>query len=86
IIQFVGLLMVRYHRPEIDQSERVWKADRDTMWWETEKVRREVQIPTQSTPEKPIRHREETITIPVGYLFLSRIRSLRSRIPSIKGK
>lgn len=85
IIQFVGLLIVRYHRPEIDQSERVWKADRDTMWWETERVRREVQIQTQSTPEKPIRHREETITIPVGYLFLSRVRSLRSRIPSIKG-
>ncbi|TFH07179.1 MAG: hypothetical protein E4H14_09075 [Candidatus Thorarchaeota archaeon] len=77
LIQIVGLLLVRYHRPDIVQSERVWKGDKSTMWWETERREQPIQIST--TPEKPFKHREEVITVPVRDLFLSRIRKLKSR-------
>jgi len=79
IIQFVGLLMIRYHQPQIVQSERVWRGDRAEMWWETEKRKRTEPIVYQATPEKPVRHREEVITVPLIDLFLSRIRKLKWR-------
>jgi len=80
ILQIVGFLLVRYHRPQIVQSERVWKGERTRMWWETDEKRREEPAPVvNTTPEKPKRHREEVITVPIRYRFLSRIRNLKSR-------
>ncbi|MGY5879984.1 MAG: hypothetical protein RTV31_07015 [Candidatus Thorarchaeota archaeon] len=85
IIQIVGLVTVRYHHPEVIQSRRVWKGDRSAMWWETEttvqpmQTRAQTPTQTQATPEKPIRHRDEIITVPLRYRFLSRIRKLRLR-------
>ena len=80
IIQIIGFLMVRYHRPQIVQSERVWRGERSEMWWETDKRMSEEYPPIiQTNPEKPNRHREETITVPMRDLFLSRIRALISR-------
>ncbi|TFG32720.1 hypothetical protein EU528_02670 [Candidatus Thorarchaeota archaeon] len=75
IIQIIGLLMVRYHHPQTIQSERVWQGDRSFMWWETERK----EVPIQITPEKPIRQRDEVITIPVDYLLVSKVRKLLSR-------
>jgi len=77
IIQIVGLLMVRYHHPHIIQSDRVWRGDSSAMWWETERRKREEPIVHQTAPEKPIRHGEEVITVPLIDLFLSRIRKLK---------
>jgi len=85
LLQFAGLLMVRYHRPIVDQVDRVWTGDESKMWWEKDMWWEKEERParkqyTEHTPEKPHRHRNEIITVPMRYLLLSRIRRLKQRI------
>lgn len=79
LVQGVGFLVVRWHHPIADQLDRVWDADEHRMWWEPERERAK-ERPRMTTPEKPQRHRDgEIITVPVHYLFLSRLRSIHRR-------
>ena len=79
LVQIVGFLVIRYHRPIADQVDRVWKDDNHSMWWEPEREKPK-EKPRTTTPEKPQRHRdEEVITIPIPYLFLSKLRSISRR-------
>lgn len=80
IIQIAGLLIVRYHRPDTSQNDRIWRGERSTIWWGSKK--REETIQVQATPEKPFRHRDETINVPLRYRILSKIRLLKSRVLS----
>lgn len=82
LLQFAGILMVRYHRPIADQVDRVWTDEKPKMWWGKDDKEEYI----GSTPEKPYRHRDEIITVPVSYLFLSKIRQLKSAIMSLKGR
>lgn len=77
ILQGVGFLIIRYHRPHADQVDRVWDEDTHRVWWEKQEAR---PVPVTTTHEKPQRHRDgEVITIPVHYLFLSRLRRINRR-------
>ncbi|MHA1928510.1 MAG: hypothetical protein ACTSV2_08020 [Candidatus Thorarchaeota archaeon] len=80
LLQLVGLLLVRLHRPIVDQVDRVWKDYRSKMWWEKDDREQQREVHAESTPEKPHRHREEIIVVPVSYLFISRIRQLNQRL------
>ncbi len=79
-LQLVGLLLARYHRPLADQVDLIWKDDKSKMWWEKEDREQQREEHVESTPEKPHRHREEFITVPVTYLFISRVRQLNQRL------
>jgi len=77
ILQVVGFLAVRYHRPIADEVDRVWDEEEPRMWWETPGEKRE---PITSTPEKPQRHRDgDIIKVPVQYLLLSKLRQINRR-------
>ena len=77
ILQVVGLLVIRYHRPIADEVDRVWEDDAHKMWWEKPRPQK---TPVISTPEKPQRnHDGELITVPVHYLLLSRLRRVSRR-------
>ncbi|TFG97467.1 hypothetical protein E4H12_08535 [Candidatus Thorarchaeota archaeon] len=79
ILQSVGFLIVRYHRPVADQVDRVWGDDTHSSWWEPEQERAKKE-PIITTPEKPQRHRDsDIITVPVHYLVLSKLRSMSHR-------
>ncbi|MCK4566955.1 MAG: hypothetical protein KAU48_06570 [Candidatus Thorarchaeota archaeon] len=80
LLQVVGLLIVKYHRPLADQVDLIWKDDKSKMWWEKDDREQQREEYVESTPEKPHRHREELITVPVTYLFISRIRQLNQRL------
>ncbi len=80
LLQVVGFILVKYHRPIVDQVERTWKDDISKMWWEKDDREQLKEEYVESTPEKPHRHREEIITVPVTYLFISRIRQLNRRL------
>ena len=80
LLQIVGLLLVRLHRPIVDQVDRIWKDDKSKMWWEKDDREQQRDEHVESTPEKPHRHREELIIVPVTYLFISRIRQLSQRL------
>jgi len=80
LLQVVGFILVKYHRPIVDHGERIWKDDRSRMWWEKDDREQLKEEYVESTPEKPHRHREEIITVPVTYLFISRIRQLNRRL------
>jgi hypothetical protein len=80
LLQVVGLLIVKYHRPLADQVDLIWKDDKSKMWWEKDDREQQREVHVESTPEKPHRHREEFITVPVTYLFISRIRQLNQRL------
>ena len=78
VLQVVGFLAVKFHRPLADQVDRVWEDDEKVMWWESPRKKREPAVIT--TPEKPNRHHdEEVITIPMNYLLISRLRQLNRR-------
>ncbi|GAG79155.1 unnamed protein product [marine sediment metagenome] len=64
----------------VDQVDRIWKDDRSKMWWEKDDREQQREEHVESTPERPHRHREEIIVIPVTYLFISRIRQLSRRL------
>jgi len=80
LLQIVGFILVKYHRPMVDQVDRIWKDDRSKMWWEKDDREQQREEHVESTPEKPHRHREELITVPVTYLLISRIRQLHRRL------
>ncbi len=80
LLQIVGLVLVRLHRPIVDQVDRVWNDDRSKMWWEKDDREHPKEVHIDSTPERPHRHREEIIVVPVTYLFISRIRQLNRRL------
>ncbi len=80
LLQLVGLLLVRLHRPIVDQVDRIWKDDKSKMWWEIDDREQQREEHVESTPERPHRHREELIIVPVTYLLTSRIRQLHRRL------
>lgn len=80
LLQVVGFILVKYHRPNVDYVDRIWKDDKSRMWWEKDDREQQKEEPVESTPEKPHRNREELITVPVTYLFISRIRQLNRRL------
>ena len=80
LLQIVGLLLIRFHRLNADQVDRIWKDDRSKMWWEKADREQQREEHVESTPERPNRHREEIITVPIAYLFISRIRQLNRRL------
>lgn len=80
LLQIVGFILVKYHRPIVDQVDRIWKDDRSKMWWEKDDRESQKEEHVGSTPERPHRHREEIIVVPVTYLFISRIRQLSRRL------
>ncbi len=81
ILQVTGLLIARFHHPHLDQEEKVWRGDSSRMWWEPERVVQPIQ-PIATTPERPLRHRSETIRVPISYRLLSRFRQLFLRLQS----
>jgi len=77
LLQVIGAIAIRYHRPRAQQIDRVWEDVPHRMWWEKSV---EKPIPVMTTPERPIRHSdEELLTIPLTYLVLSKLRSLNHR-------
>ncbi|MHA1614575.1 MAG: hypothetical protein ACTSYJ_06990 [Candidatus Thorarchaeota archaeon] len=80
LLQVVGFILVKYHRPIVYHVEHIWKDDKSRMWWEEDDREQLKEEYVESTPEKPHRHREEIITVPVTYLFISRIRQLNRRL------
>lgn len=77
LLQCIGYIMIRYHKPKAQLMERIWEDVPHRMWWEKPVER---PIPIMTTPERPIRHSdEELITIPLPYLVLSKLRSLNHR-------
>ena len=80
LLQIVGFILVKYHRPIVDYVDRIWKDDRSKMWWEEDDREQQKEEHVGSTPERPHRHREEIIVVPVTYRFVSRIRQLSRRL------
>ncbi len=77
LLQAIGFIVIRYHQPKDHQIERIWEDVPQKLWWEKSV---EHPIPIVTTPERPIRHRdEELLTIPLPYLVLSKLRSLNHR-------
>ena len=77
LLQAIGFVVIRYHKPKAEQIDKIWDDVPNRMWWE-KKVERP--IPVYTTPERPIRHHdEELITVPLPYIVLSKIRSLNHR-------
>jgi len=80
LLQIVGFILVKYHRPMVGQVDRIWKDDRLKMWWEEDDREQQKEEHVGSPPERPHRHREEIIVVPVTYIFVSRIRQLSRRL------
>jgi hypothetical protein len=81
ILQSIGLIVAKYHNPHIEQEERVWWDDRSRMWWEPERQPIPIQ-PIKSTPERPMRHRSDSIRVPISYRIISMFRRLFLRLQS----
>lgn len=84
LLQVVGLLLVKYHRPITEQVDCIWKGDTSKMWWEEADREQQREEPVEYTPERPHHHREELIIVPVTYLLISRVRQLNRRLQQRK--
>lgn len=67
---FIGLLIARLHKSVLPYANRVW-VDVDARMWFEDQVERP---PVTQIAERPFRHAEETITVPIRYLVTSQIR------------
>lgn len=76
IIQFVGLLIVKLHRPLADQTGKIWMGEKSKMWWESDDEAEN----GESTSEKPRHRRDDTVIVSLDYLLISRIRQLKHRL------
>lgn len=73
------MLLTKVHRPMVGLTDRIWRDQHPSFWWEHSEDGLKTEEGIISTPETPYRSKNDLIKVPIRYLLISKIKKIAHR-------